>query len=259
MQIRVLSDIHCDINEKHPLNLEGDVFTIIAGDISGDPLLSIQWVKEHIKNGLIVHGNHLVYNRLNLPLQDLSLMLSNSFPLDGNISYLNNQYKIIDDIVFIGSCLYTDYKYNGGVYSNMRLAEKGLNDFRFGLYREGNDIVRLCPEHYLQMFKVSFDFIKKTLRKFKDKKCVLITHHGVSPLQLDPKYFTSNLNASFISDLEKFIKKQKNLALVISGHVHASSDFVIGNTRVICNPYGYRAVHYGDVNTKFNPNLIVEV
>lgn len=259
MQIRVLSDIHCDINENHPLKLDGDVFTIVAGDISGDPILSVQWVKENIKNGLIIHGNHLVYNRLNLPLQDLSLILSNPFPLENNISYLNNQYKIIDDIVFIGSCLYTDYKYNGGVYSNMRLAEKGLNDFRWGLYREGNKIVNLTPEHYLQMFKVSFDFIKKTLRKFKDKKCVLITHHGVSPLQIDPKHFTSNLNASFISDLNKFIMKQKNLPLIISGHVHTSSDFVIGNTRVICNPYGYRDKMYKETNTKFDANLIVEV
>lgn len=257
MQVRVISDIHEDVNEKHPLKYNDDVFTIIAGDISGDPIKGVVWVKNNIKNGLLVHGNHdFVYNTLYLTFQEQQSAYINCFPLDGNVSYLNNQYKIIDDIVFIGSCLYTDYKYNGKVKDNMKLASKGLNDFRWGQIEENGKFVKLEPRHYLAMFKESFDFIKHTLKKFKKKKCVLITHHCVSPLQLDPKYFTSSLNASFVSDLTKFIEKQKNLALVVTGHTHASSDIMIGNTRVICNPYGYRE---SEPNLNFNPNLIVEV
>lgn len=259
MQIRVISDLHIDINEKYPINYNDDIFTIIAGDISGDPVLSTKWLKDNIKTGLFVHGNHCCYNHLNISLQELKLIFKNNFPLDNNITYLDNQYKIINDIVFIGCCLYTDYKYNGNVNANMRIAEKGLNDFRFGKFNENGKVVPLKPYHYLQMFNESIDFIKTTLNKFKDKKCVLITHHGVSPLQLDPKYFTSNLNASFISNLEDLILKHDNLKLVITGHVHNSSDFKIGNTRIICNPYGYRDWHYGECNLKFNPNLIVEV
>lgn len=260
MQIRVLSDIHIDINENHPIpEFEDDVFTIIAGDVSGDPVVSSYWIEDNIKNGVFVHGNHLVYNTLNQPIQDLKVIFKNKFPLDANISYLDNQYKIVNDIVFIGCCLYTDYQYNGTVYNNMKYAEKGLNDFRWGLYREGDKVVPLLPKHYLGMFNESFNFIKKTLKKFKNKKCVLITHHGVSPLQLDPKHFNSSLNASYISNLEKFISKYNNLVLVVSGHVHNSSDFKIGNTRIICNPYGYRDPYYGGCNLKFNKNLIVEV
>ena len=259
MKIRVISDIHEDINDRYPLNYNDDTFTIIAGDISGDPVNGVQWIKNNIKYGLFVHGNHLVYNHLGLPIQQLQQIYSNAFPLESDISYLNNQYKIINDIVFIGCCLYTDYKYNGTVNSNMRIAEKGLNDFRWGKILEGDKIVSLKPYHYLAMFKESYSFIKQTLRKFKNKKCVLITHHCVSPLQIDPKYFTNSLNASFTSDLTKFIEKKKNLALVISGHTHASSDFMIGNTRVVCNPYGYRSSVYGECNLNFNPNLIIEV
>lgn len=260
MQIRVLSDIHEDINERYPLNYNDDVFTVIAGDISGDPINGVVWVKKNIKNGLLVHGNHdFVYNTLGLTFQEQQDAYTNCFPLDGNVSYLNNQYKIIDDIVFIGCCLYTNYKYNGNVTDNMKLASKGLNDFRWGQIKENDNIVRLEPRHYLAMFKESFDFIKHTLKKFEDKKCVLITHHGVSPLQIAPKYFTSNINASYISDLTKFIEKQKNLKLIVTGHIHTSSDIMIGNTRVICNPYGYRSSVYGECNLNFNPNLIVEV
>lgn len=259
MQIRVLSDIHIDINENYPLSYNDDMFTVISGDISGDPINSVIWLKNNIKNGLFVHGNHLVYNTLGLTFQELQDIYKNSFPLDCSLSYLNNQYKIVNDIVFIGCCLYTDYKYNGSVRSNMKMAEKGLNDFRWGKYKVGDVIVGLKPQHYLEMFKESMEFIKDTLKKFKDKKCVLITHHGVSPFQLSPKYINSSLNASFISNLEKFILKHDNLALVVSGHVHNNSDFKIGNTRVICNPYGYRDPYYGECNLNFNPNLIVEV
>lgn len=209
--------------------------------------------------GFVTITGNCVYNHLNLPLQEQKLIFKNNFPLDGNVSYLNNQYKIINDIVFIGCCLYTDYKYNGTVNDNMKFALNGLNDFKWGQIEENGKFVKLEPRHYLTMFNESFKFIKKTLNKFKDKKCVLITHHGISPLQLDPKYFTSKLNASFISNLEDFILKHDNLALVISGHVHNSSDFKIGNTRVICNPYGYRSSVHGECNLNFNPNLIVEV
>lgn len=260
MKVRIISDIHEDINERYPLNYNDDIFTIIAGDISGDPINGVVWVKNNIKNGLLVHGNHdFVYNSLSLTFQEQQSAYINSFPLDGNVSYLNNQYKIINDIVFIGCCLYTDYKYNGTVNDNMKFALNGLNDFKWGQIEENGKFVKLEPRHYLTMFNESFKFIKKTLNKFKDKKCVLITHHGISPLQLDPKYFTSKLNASFISNLEDFILKHDNLALVISGHVHNSSDFKIGNTRVICNPYGYRSSVHGECNLNFNPNLIVEV
>lgn len=260
MKVRVISDLHIDINEDYPITYDDDIFTIVAGDISGDPIISVEWIKQNIKNGLIIHGNHdFVYNSLNIPFQDQQNIFVNSFPLDSDVSYLNNQYKIINDIVFIGSCLYTDYKYGGKVKDNLKLASYCLNDFSWGKYKENDKIVQLNPKHYLNMFKESFDFIKSTLHKFKDKKCVLITHHGISPLQLSPKYVTSNLNASYISNLEDFVMKQDNLVLVVSGHIHNNSDFMLGNTRVVCNPYGYRHYRYGETNLNFNKNLIIEV
>ena len=73
MKIRVISDIHEDINDRYPLNYNDDTFTIIAGDISGDPVNGVQWIKNNIKYGLFVHGNHLVYNHLGLPIQQLQL------------------------------------------------------------------------------------------------------------------------------------------------------------------------------------------
>ena len=260
MKVRVISDIHEDINDRYPLNYNDDVFTIIAGDISGDPIKGVIWIKNNIKNGLFVHGNHdFVYNSLSLTFQEQQGAYAKCFPLDGNVSYLNNQYKIINDIVFIGCCLYTDYKYNGTVNDNMELALNGLNDFKWGQIEENGKFVKLEPRHYLTMFNESFKFIKKTLNKFKDKKCVLITHHGMSPKCIADEYVNDCLNASYISNMESYIKRYPNIALIISGHIHSSKDFMLGNTRYIMNPYGYRDPMYGRPNIAFNKDLIVKV
>ncbi len=39
------------------------------------------------------------------------------------------------------------------------------------------------------------------------------------------------------------------------GHIHSSSDYKIGNTRVVCNPKGYSV----ELNKNFKPNLVLEV
>jgi predicted phosphodiesterase len=261
MDIRIISDLHIDINKDYPISYNDDVFTVIAGDICGNPYDGVEWVKKNIKRGLFIKGNHQVYNKLYLPLQALTKIYADAFPLDADVSFLDDQYKIINGIVFIGCTLYTDYKFAGTQYDNMRTATVGLNDFRWGFWFDKNiqNLVPLQPQHYLKLHKKSRRFISKTLKKFKDKKCVLITHHGMSPKCIADEYVGNYLNASYVSNMERLIKSNPNLVLVISGHIHASKDFMIGNTRYIMNPYGYRNPFYGIVNTAFNPNLIMSV
>lgn len=207
-----------------------------------------------------VTGN-CVYHNLHLFFQEIPSIYSNAFPIDADVSFLENQYKIIDDIVFIGCTLYTDYKYGGNQYNNMIMANRGLNDFRYGMWfdEKTHCLTPLQPQHYLKLHEKSRRFISNTLKKFKDKKCVLITHHGMSPKCIADEYVGNYLNASYVSNMERLIKSNPNLVLVISGHIHASKDFMVGNTRYIMNPYGYRNPSYGIVNTAFNSNLIVSV
>ena len=56
MKIRVISDLHIDVNEEIPLKYDDDTFTIICGDISNDAAITAQWVHENIKRGLFVGG-----------------------------------------------------------------------------------------------------------------------------------------------------------------------------------------------------------
>ena len=63
MRIRIISDIHCDINSNDIYNYNfNDDFVICCGDISGDRFATEKWIKNNIKSGIFIAGNHLGYN-----------------------------------------------------------------------------------------------------------------------------------------------------------------------------------------------------
>ena len=88
----------------------------------------------------------------------------------------------------------------------------------------------------------------------KGGKIVVVTHHAPSPESIPPSFQESAFNPCFASDMTRFITESK-VRLWIHGHIHAHSDYMIGNTRVLANPRGYP----GESKTGFEPGLVVEV
>ena len=84
----------------------------------------------------------------------------------------------------------------------------------------------------------------------------MITHHAIGP-SIHPRYAGSLLSACFVSDAEHLVNGERE-QLWIHGHTHDSFDYVVGGTRVICNPRGY-AKNGVNENPHFDPDLIVEV
>jgi Icc-related predicted phosphoesterase len=82
---------------------------------------------------------------------------------------------------------------------------------------------------------------------------VVVTHHAPHPLSVHPRYAGSALNASFASDLSEMMELWQP-ELWVHGHVHDTFDYVVRNTRVVCNPRGY-----GTENPAFDPALVVEI
>jgi Icc-related predicted phosphoesterase len=68
-------------------------------------------------------------------------------------------------------------------------------------------------------------------------------------------YAGDRTNPCFASHLDDLVNASR-AALWVHGHIHSSSDYMIGGTRVICNPRGYLP---HQPNRQFNPNLVVEV
>ena len=83
---------------------------------------------------------------------------------------------------------------------------------------------------------------------------VVITHHAPCELSLFEDSQGNALNPSFASNLTRFMSPK--VPLWIHGHVHASRDYEVKGTRVVCNPRGY-APHM--LNDTFNSALVVSV
>lgn len=270
MKIRIISDLHLDYNANHKLDLQDkEVFTIICGDISAYFDKTSKWINKNLKKGVFVEGNHIFYNESKHSLQHFLHKLSTHYPLTNDVTFLNNNYKIIDDIVFVGGILWTDYKLFGSGSKDMSkwFATKCLNDFRYGKVNFGNDIAnekpnygskidKLTPDHCEKMFDETFAYINKVCKQFKDKKIVVVTHHAPSIQSLPDIYKNNESSPCYASNLEEFILDNPNIRLWCHRHTHSPSDYTIGETRIICNPRGY--VRYGE-NKHFNENLIVEI
>ena len=72
----------------------------------------------------------------------------------------------------------------------------------------------------------------------KAKPDVVVTHHAPSYMSLSEKFRGDPLNPYFMSECYGTIVSLKP-KLWFHGHVHQEHDYTIGDTRVLCNPYGY--------------------
>lgn len=255
MRIRIMSDLHLDYNNRYPLELKDkDIFTIIAGDLSGYSKYRDEWLKENIHNGLFVEGNHIFYNNENKTLQQYYKELQNKYPLDSNLSFLQNQYKIINDVVFVGCTLWTDCRLYGKKY--IADLPKRMNDYRYGKYKAGNKKRTFTPQDSINEFNESLKYIEEVSDLYPSHKIVVITHHCPSIKCISKHYRLGDCNHAYASNLEGFIQNHNNIVCWICGHSHNSCDFKIDGCRVIMNCRGY--VPYGE-DIKFNKNKIIYI
>lgn len=265
MKIRIISDLHLDINKGLPFQLKDkEIFTIICGDISGYVNMTTEWLSQNVKRGIFVAGNHILYNESEHSLQYLLRQYEQKYPLDAQLSFLNDNYKVVDNIVFVGGTLWTDYCLFNNDQKDLYMwyAIRGLNDFHYGKYNSDADVEnenikrlrKLRPEDCAEMFNRTITAIDEVCRRFPEKEIVVVTHHAPSLKSIAPQYKDDPLTACFASNLEEFILDRPNIKLWCHGHIHTACDYTIGECRVICNPRGY-AIYNESLN--FNPKLII--
>ena len=249
MKIQVLSDLHLEFYKFEPVENVADV-VVIPGDISSD-INSIKWMRETFPNKEIVYvlGNHEFYThnyqeRLNQLYKDTSIF---------NVHLLDRGCVIIDGIKFIGCTLWTDFKYSGEVnqFNNSQYAKIRMNDFRCIGYNENT----FTPQDSIDLNKLDVEFLEKELSEITCKT-VVVTHHLPSSKSVVDRFKNDKLTSAFASNLDYLLGGSD---LWIHGHTHDSCDYVVGKTRVICNPRGYCTRHGDTENKTFNDNLIVEI
>ena len=84
---------------------------------------------------------------------------------------------------------------------------------------------------------------------------VVVTHHMPSVKSIDPKFINSPINCYFVCEQAEPIILKYKPALWIHGHTHASCDYMLEGTRVVCNALGYNV---GE-NPRWDPAKTVEI
>ncbi len=259
MEIRIVSDLHLDVNKAYYIDfVNTDQFTIVCGDCGGELDRSFKWLDKNVKNGLIVEGNHILYNRH--ALEESQCRFQSKYPNDSEsrVSFLECGYKVIDDVVFIGATLW----FNGNLFGKGRsdkLIVDRMNDFRWGKVLSSDD--PLCVDafrlrHVYGLHRSHYNYIKRIVKRFADKKVVVITHHAPSIKSVPFEYKEDLVSAAYASNLERFIISHPNIKLWCHGHVHSRCDYMLGECRVVCNSRGY--CEYKE-DVEFDKNFTVEI
>lgn len=279
MKIKLVSDLHLefsdvDINNDQKcdtLILSGDI--MLAGSLKDFPadydyktIVSSRQVQalrfrnflryccEDFQNVIYVAGNHEFYHSKFYETLDV---LRDECAVHQNLHFLEDKSVTIDNIIFVGATLWTDC--NNVDPLTMYQLTKLMNDFQL-IRNERAGYRKLSSEDIVKRHRKSLEFISNVAANApKDKKIVVVGHHAPSHQSIHKVYKDDYvMNGGYSSNLDNFILDNPNIVLWTHGHVHHCFDYMIGTTRVVCNPRGYVNNDRAEM-TNWDPNLVIEV
>jgi Icc-related predicted phosphoesterase len=272
MKLCIASDVHLEFGDCMIKNEDNADVLILAGDICvAKDANSSDYMGERVRNFfqrasfqfphvIYVMGNHEHYSGdfskseafLKKMLADLQL---------NNVNLLEKQTLDIDGYTFIGGTFWTDF--NQSDNDTLRHAGWAMNDFRGVKHTnkgKTGGIWKFIPEDALDDHYKMKSYVRNVIENRReqgllDKKVVVVGHHCPTPMSIHEKYQHDKLmNGCFASDLTEFIQDRPEILLWVHGHTHEDFDYMVGTTRVVCNPRGYVGYeHRADIWT---PKLV---
>jgi Icc-related predicted phosphoesterase len=261
MKIQILSDLHREFGTPASFftkeDIVGDVL-VLAGDIDCNPLRLKEYLLTINKVPIfLVLGNHEFYGHNYLTVRKKYRDLL--FSPEENLYLLDNreiQLREFSGYSFHGTTLWT--KLTDDVV-DMSYLQHVMNDYHEIIYyKEGHTELynRLSPEITSKEHGKNIKFLKKTLlSRSSQKKRIVISHHLPSFQSVPLRFAGNKVNYAYATNLEEMILETMPV-LWCHGHTHNSQDYFIGNTRIVCNPYGY---FNHEENREFKKHLIIEV
>ena len=191
---------------------------------------------------IYIAGNHEYYGGVWEDTQEFLHNLTVVRFMDGELCHISGVE------IFAGT-LWTDCERGHPI--TIRNIQHGLNDYRRILQADG---LPITPATTIAEHERTLDTLATC------RPMVVITHHAPSFRSVNPEHAGSELNGAYCSDLEHIILSRPEIRLWIHGHTHGTTDYVIGQCRVMSNARGYsRWANAHPENPLFNPNMTVEI
>lgn len=276
MKLALASDLHLEFGHIELENPGVDVL-ILSGDICVASKFGPDYdrffndVSKAFKHVVYIVGNHEHYNGdFNKTIDTLRMVLARY----ENVHLLDKETFVLDDVTFIGGTLWTDM--NKEDVTTLITMPSVMNDFRrvinssrkvshkVPIYKkdaEGNfvyknmdnmsvtvidhyehreQVAKFSPEDSVEDHKKMVEYIRSVTEGKFDQKFVVVGHHAPSKLSTHPKYAREVImNGAYSSDLSEFILDHPQIKLWTHGHTHEEFDYMLGETRIVCNPRGY--------------------
>jgi predicted phosphodiesterase len=267
MKIALASDVHLEFGEISFENTENADVLILSGDIcvAADLMVKddigffdknvrsekyhkfFQECGERFPHVIYVMGNHEHYNG---DYRNTITTLRDRLSYIRNLRILDKDVFVVDDVTFIGGTLWTDMNKEDPI-TLMQMSGM-MNDFRCvqnsnritiskdedGKFHERKS--RFTPEDAVEDHKQMMDYIRIMIEGKFDQKFVVVGHHSPSKQSTHPRYKEELImNGGYSSDLNDFIMDHPQIKLWTHGHTHEDFDYMIGSTRIVCNPRGY--------------------
>lgn len=246
MKIQLVSDLHLEFLSDYGKAMaesfdptDVDVL-VIAGDLipmylekAAEAFLTTVCGK--YKHVVYVPGNHEYYKSSPKQVRDtldrIKKKCINLYELGqhGVLTYEGSEYR------FIGGTLWFPDHPKNVLYQKYMCDFRVIKDFNPWVYEQNAAEVN-------------------NLEKNLQAGDIVVTHHMPSDLSVHQMYKNNELNRFFVCDMDYLILDRKP-KLWLHGHTHHSFDYMLGDTRVVCNPKGYPH----ESGPTFNARLIIEV
>ncbi len=275
MKIAVCSDLHLEFgdielnNDQHAdvLVLGGDI--MVAQDLTDSENVIIPANKNvqvraeryvrfvercaaRFPQVIMIMGNHEHYHG---DFAASYRILKGTFGDLHNVHVLDKEWRIINGVLFFAGTLWTDMNREDPI--TMSMMPGTMNDYR-GVknsarqvqYRVPNDDdqgwthrsrdAQFTPEDSVADHQEFLRKLDQALAAYPDLPAVVCGHHAPSKSSTHPRYRNEELiNGAYSSNLDDFILDRRQIRLWTHGHTHEPFDYMIGTTRIVCNPRGY--------------------
>jgi len=282
MKFALCSDLHLEFGDLILNNTEGADVLVLSGDICvaadlngvdnndilGTSTKSYKYHNffqnccEQFKDVIYIMGNHEYYHG------DFAKSFAHA---KEKLAYLTNlhimekEFKTFDSVTFIAGTLWTDMNKEDPL--TLSGIKSYMNDYRIigdssgaVYYRDadGNSHTRagkFTPEKSVAEHKAMLMVIDEVTKDIPNGRFVVVGHHAPSKLSTKPRYQNDVIvNGAYSSDLSEFILDRPQIKVWTHGHTHDPFDYMVGETRIVCNPRGY--ANYEDVADEFKLKYI---
>lgn len=272
MKIQIASDLHLEFGDIEIKNAGADVLVLsgdvcVAEDLYRHPASNVELnftatratryreffarVSKEFNEVVYVAGNHEFYHGKWGTTADI---LRNEVSVFPNIHFLENEVFVYKGVTFIGATLWTDM--NKGDPITLHAIRDMMNDFSV-VRDDTKGYTSLRPAAVVQAHRKTVGYINAVVAEMPEDKFVVVTHHAPSFQSVHETYRGETImNGAYASDLSDLILDRPQIKLWTHGHMHDPQDYMLGDTRIVCNPRGYVGEHR---TSNFNMAKVVEV